>query len=132
MKQSLLLKYIIVVSLLVIVAGGSSFLTWRMTLNKLTIKSVSPTQIANAMKDDNFFSNYNENTLLVKGTVSTINRQGNDWIIGLRTSSSYKSLCDLGNTPTRLQKGDNLTVLAEAATAERQTNAVLLKNCIIL
>jgi hypothetical protein len=132
MKQSILLKYVIVVSLLIIVAGGSSFLTWRMTLNKLTIESVSPTQIANAMKADNFYSNYNENTLLVKGVISSTSHQGGDWVIGLSTSSSFKSLCDLGTTSTKLQKGDNVSVLAEAATAERQTNAIMLKSCIIL
>ena len=50
--------------------------------------------------------------------------------IGLTSDSSFKTLCDLGNISSSLQKGDTVTVLAGGATAERQPAAVMLKHCI--
>lgn len=126
-----IIKIAIVIALIFVVAIGCFFLGWRETLNNLTIKSATPTQLANAMKNDDFYSSYDENTLLVHGVVSSVNKQGSSHIIGLSANSSYKALCDLGNTATVPKEGSTITILAEGATAERQTNGVLLKDCII-
>jgi hypothetical protein len=123
----------LIIAMVIILAGvGCFFWGWRMALSRLTLKTVSATQTANAMKNDNFYSNYNENTLVIHGVVSAITNQNNDLVIGLNTSSTYKTFCDLGQTSSYLQKGDVVTVLAEGAAAERQANAILLKNCIEL
>jgi len=105
---------------------------WRFSLSKLTIKTITPTQAANAMKNDNFYSNYNENTLEIHGVVASITDNNNDFVIGLTANSSYKTYCDLGRTPSNLQKGNRVTVLAEGPTAVRQPSAVMLKNCVEL
>lgn len=126
-----IIKAAVVIVILFIVAIGCFFLGWRETLNNLTIKSVTPTQIANAMKNDDFYSSYDENTLLIHGVVSSVNKQGGSDVISLSATSSYKALCDLENSVTTPKEGSTVTVLAEGATAERQTNGVLLKDCVI-
>jgi hypothetical protein len=132
MNQPKLIKSAIVILLLIVVATGGYFGGWRSALSNLTIKMATPTQIAQAMKNDNFYSTYNENTLEVRGLVSSVDKQGRDVVIGFSTNSSFKTLCNLGNVATNLQKGNMVTVLAEAATAERQTQAVMLINCVEL
>lgn len=131
MKKPSLLNVCIVISLLVIAIAGSSIITWRHTLNRLTVRTVTPTAIAAAMKNDDFYGTYNENTLLVKGEVASVTKQQGDTIVYLRTNSTYSAACDLGATSVSLQKGMPLTVLAEAATAERQPHGVLLINCVL-
>ena len=84
------------------------------------------------MKNDDFYSNFNENTLEIRGIVSSITDRNNDLVIGLATNSTYKAYCDLGHAPSNLQTGNRVTVLAEGPTAVRQPKAVLLKNCIVL
>ena len=132
MKKFKLVKALIIAAVIILVGVGCYFWGWRMALNRLTFKTVSATQTANAMKNDNFYSNYNENTLVIHGVVSSVTNQSNNLVIGLNTNSTYKTFCDLGQTSSYLRKGDVVTVLAEGATAERQTNAVMLKNCIEL
>ena len=130
MKKIKLAKAFIIVIVIILVGVGCFFWGWRMSLNRLTFKTVTATQTANAMKDDSFYSNYNENTLVIHGVVSSVTNQNNDLVIGLNTNSTYKTFCDLGQTSSYLRKGDVVTILAEGATAERQTNAVMLKDCI--
>jgi hypothetical protein len=128
-KNTYLWLVIIVVAFFVIIFG-TYLLGWRHSLNNLSIKTATPTQLASAMKSDNFYASYNENTLLVKGIVSSVSKQGSDNVIGLKADSTYQALCDIGkNTPPA--KGSNVSLVAIGATAERQTTAVLLKNCVI-
>lgn len=131
-RNSRIIKLAILVFVFTFLIGASILSTWRLTLSKLTIKSVTPNQIANAMKNDSFYSTYDENTLMVRGQISTISKQGKDLVIGLKSNSSFKLLCDLGNVSLNLQIGNKVTVFAEGATAERQPNAVLLKNSVEL
>jgi hypothetical protein len=84
------------------------------------------------MKDDHFWQTYRENTLLVKGTVSSVSNPNGDVVIGLKTESSYKSFCDLGVSDHVFETGDQVTVMAESGPAERQPSAVLLKGCVLL
>ncbi len=130
--RSDLVKYSAIAIVIILVIIGSFFLGWRLTLSNLTIKSITATQAANAMKNDNFYGSYDFNTLEIHGQITTVTKQNDDLIIGLVTHSTFKTLCDLGNTTSNLQKGDKVTVIAEGARAERQTSAVLLKDCIEL
>ena len=130
MNKSKFIKYSVVLIVIVLIVVTSFFLGWRIALSSLTIKTVTPTQAANAMKNDNFYSTFNENTLLIHGVISSVTNQNSDKIIGLTSDSSFKTLCDLGNISSSLQKGDTVTVLAGGATAERQPAAVMLKHCI--
>jgi hypothetical protein len=83
------------------------------------------------MKQDHFFSSYRESTLLVRGTVVSDNQTGGDGMVGSQTGSTFSLTCDLGHQPMSVHLGDTVTVLAEGASAERQSSGVLLRGCTI-
>jgi len=132
MKHTQLAKLIILVLVLIVVGFASFFLGSKHAVESMTIKRVTPTQIAEAMKGDHFYSDYKENTLLVKGTISTVSQSNGDLVVGFKTSSSYGALCDFGNSGVSFRTGGTITVLAESGPAERQPSAVLLKGCVLL
>lgn len=115
---------------IVITAVGAFFLGSRAATHSASIRRVTATEIANAMKDDRFYSDYGDNALVVVGTISSTSTHGNDVIATLKADSSFQVLCDLGTQP-RPQVGDHITVLAQGSDAQRQQSAVLLTNCVV-
>jgi len=113
------------------VALAAFFIGDKHALETATIVHASPTQIANAMKRDNFYTQYRESTLIVNGTVSKVTTSNNSIIVGFKTNSTYSAACNLGSTSQKPHLGQNLTVLAVGARAERQTSGVLLQYCVI-
>ena len=129
MERSKIIKLLAVLVLLVLVGSVSFLLGDKHAVETMTIRTVTPDQVANAMKDDDFYANYRENTLLISGTVASVSKQHNDLVIGFKTSSSYRALCDFGSSSTTVHVGDTLTALTEGGVAERQPAAVLLAHC---
>jgi hypothetical protein len=104
----------------------------RSAMVGLSIKRVTATDIANAMKDDHFYSDYGQSTLLLDGTVVSVSTRGNDLIAEFKTNSAYQALCDLGaHSASGPHVGDRILVIAEGASGERQPSAVLLHNCVV-
>ncbi|HUD81194.1 MAG TPA: hypothetical protein VMR08_01010 [Patescibacteria group bacterium] len=132
MNKSKIIRISIIVIILIFVGAAGFYAGWSFALSKLTVKTITPTQAANAMKNDDFYSNYNENMLEIHGVVASITDKNNDLVIGLATNSTYKTYCDLGHVPTKPQKESLVTVMAGGATARRQPNAVVLNNCVEL
>jgi hypothetical protein len=98
----------------------------------LTFVRVTPDQISQAMQGDHFFSDYNNNILIIQGSVSSIKNSGNTLVVELKTSYPLKVACDLGNQSSSHQVLDEITVSAIAAHAERTASAVLLHGCTVL
>jgi hypothetical protein len=90
---------------------------------------VTADQVATAMQEDHFYSDYRGDTLLVQGTVSHVYQQNSDTVAELRTSAPTKVLCNLGSHSSPVHVGDTLIVSASAADAQRQESAVMLVNC---
>ena len=115
----------------VVVAVVAFFVGGTHAMDGLSIKRVTATEIANAMRDDRFFADYGQRTLLVDGTVASKSMRGSDVIAGFKTDSSVQALCDLGSHPaSKPQAGERITVVAEGARAEREPSAVLLNGCV--
>jgi hypothetical protein len=93
---------------------------------------VTADEIARAMQEDHFFSDYRLTTLVVQGTVASVDHQGKDRVVTLGTSIPTHVLCDLGVQPYNGKKGDAITVQSPSSGAERAPSAVLLKNCQIV
>ncbi|MHB8621510.1 MAG: type II toxin-antitoxin system RelE family toxin [Chloroflexota bacterium] len=55
-----------------------------------------------------------------------------DVIVELNTAVATAVSCDLGNPATSLHTGDAVEISARSADAQRQTSAVMLKNCAIV
>ena len=100
-------------------------------VQSMTIKRVTPDQIANAMKGDYFYTDYRENTLIVKGQVESVSKSAGTSQLTFKTSSSFQAYCDLANGTVVPKTGDIVTALSEGGPALRQTNGVLLVNCTI-
>ncbi len=92
---------------------------------------VTADQVARAMQQDEFYSDYRGAVLLVQGTVAGVSRQGGDSILELTTSEPTKVLCDLGNRASPATAGDAVTVQARAADARREPSAVVLTGCTV-
>ncbi len=90
---------------------------------------VTADQVAQAMQADEFYSDYRGDLLLVSGKVKAVNQQVGSMQIELETNLPTTVVCDLGNQNTSVKPGDQVTVQALAADAERGQAAVLLKQC---
>ena len=131
MHRRRLIWYAVLAVVLVGVCAVSLFLGDKYAVGRLSVKPVSPDQIATAMEQDEFFSSYREVTLVVRGTVSSVSNNGGALVVGLKTDGSFGVSCDLGNDSQRPVTGDTITVIAEGAKAEREASAVLLHDCVV-
>ena len=123
-------RYPLLILVTLLVAIGSFFIGSKYALDHLTIRQVSPAQIANAMRDDHFWVSYREDTLLISGTVISVAHTGNSTIIGFKTDSTYGVQCNFVNPSEINDVGQTIKVLAVANSAVRLKSGVQLNNCI--
>ncbi len=115
-----------------VAAGVGGFLLGDVRAVKgIHVADATPHELAEAMKADSFYSDYRTSALLVKGTVTSVERRGGRLFVGFRTDSSYALSCDLGATPAAPQVGQTFTVLAVGQAAERLPAGVLLHDCVV-
>jgi hypothetical protein len=95
---------------------------------------VTADQVAQSMQQDDFFSTYGLNTLIISGTVSSIDRQANDLIVELKTSVPTRVFCELGNQSSSVHVGDAITVRSVLPNRDvtRRGSDMLIKNCTLL
>lgn len=123
-------KYPVLILILFILLIGCFFLGSKYALDHLVIRQVTPTQIANAMKDDHFWVSYREDTLLISGTVISVTLSGNNTIVGFKTDSPYSAQCSFTNLNGVIGVGQTIKVLSVANAAERLKSGVQLNNCL--
>ena len=101
------------------------------TAQPTTVVTVTADQVASAMEADNFYSAYGQTTLLIEGTVASVNVQPGDLIVELATSLPTTVLCDLGSPSAAVKVGDVLTVASAnpAQDVQRQPSAVMIRHC---
>jgi hypothetical protein len=94
---------------------------------------VTADQVAQAMEADQFYATYGQTTLLIQGTVASVNQQPNHLILELATRVPTRVLCDLGNQAASAKVGDTITVVSANPERDvsRQASAVMIKNCSI-
>ena len=131
MKQADIVKLVIAFIVVLVVGAASFFLGDKHASESMKVISVTPTQAANAMKGDHFYSDYKHRTLLISGVVSSTNKSPHSLTVGFETRSSFKTLCDVSDTAAAVHPGQTIRVVAEGGTAERQSSAVLLQ-CTLL
>lgn len=91
---------------------------------------VSADEIALAMQEDHFFSDYRDDGLDVQGTVTSVNLQKDHYVLELATQIETKVLCELGSQVPGIKPGDSVIVRSlDANQAVRAPGAVLLPNC---
>ena len=121
---------LLIIFVLILIVGFF-FIGSKYALDHLVIRQVTPTQIANAMKDDHFWRSYREDTLLISGTVVSVAQNGSSTIVGFKTDSSYGAQCSFTSFNGVISVGQTIKVLSVANAAERLKSGVQLNNCVI-
>jgi hypothetical protein len=111
------------------IAGIALYLGDRYALSNLTVRQATPDELAAAMQNDEFYTDYNENTLVVRGLVASLTGDGSGAVLQFQTDGAFQTRCQFDQYPSTVHPGDTITVVAEGATAERLTSAVFLKRC---
>lgn len=102
------------------------------TLNHMSFKDVTPTQMAVAMRQDEFWSSNRFNTLVFEGKVQSVNSSNSKTTLGLVTSDSYGVSCEVSNSGPLFKVGGTYKFAVESYQAERQPHGVLLRNCEVI
>ena len=118
--------------LIIVAAGMGGFLLGDVHAVKgISLKRATPHQLAEAMKQDRFFSDYRQSALLVTGAIASVSRGTDHLIVAFRTGSAYGASCDLGTLTAAPRVGETFTVLTVGQAAERLPAAVLLRGCVV-
>jgi hypothetical protein len=128
-------RTVCVAALLAILAaiGVLAFLLGeRRALTSLAVRQISPDQAAAAMQSDEFYSDYNETRLVIRGSVASIQTNGDGATLQFATHSPFKTFCQLAQYPRSIHDGAMLTVLTEGASAQRQSSGVVLSSCSVI
>ncbi len=96
----------------------------------MSIVRVTPTQVAQAMKDDGFFSAYDAEVLIMRGRVLTIESSESESLVRLKTNSTYATWCSITKASLAAIDGSVMTVICLGDNATRQKGGVLLGQCI--
>jgi hypothetical protein len=131
MNKLKILKYPILIVVSTVLFIGFFLLGSKYALDHLIIRQITPTQAANAMKDDHFWVSYREYTLLITGEVTYVAKSGNNTVVGLKTDSSYSAECSLVNFNGTITKGQTIKIVTIANAAERESSGVKLNNCLM-
>ncbi len=113
-----------------VVVGLGSF--WEGNLrakSNIGIERVTTVQLADAMQQDDFYNTYGDTVVLFTGNVASTKTKGNVSLVTFDTGHSYNVVCQFSKTNS-LSIGQSVSVAAPAGSAERESNGVLLHNCI--
>jgi hypothetical protein len=124
----------IVAGLLLIIAaaGVGGFLLGDLHAVKgISVMRVTSHQLAEAMKQDRFFSDYRQSALLVTGAVASVTHGKGHLVVAFKTDSTYGASCDLRALTVAPRVGQTFTVLSVGQAAERLPAGVMLRDCVI-
>src|SRR5579884_3303062 len=131
MKKLLKNKPLVVVLTLILLIFCGLVIAWQSalyTLNNMSFKDVTPTQLAADMRNDEFWSSNRFNTLIFDGKVKAVHTVSNKTTLQFESADAYSAACEL-NTSARFKVGGVYKFAVETYQAERQPNGVLLHNC---
>lgn len=118
----------------IVLVGVSAAAYWigdLQSLRGVTLERVTPTQVAEAMKNDRFFSDYRMAVLIMHGTVESVYTNEKKSIVRFETNSSFSTSCSFDKTPRSLLPGTSITVISVGADATRLSHGAQLDQCII-
>lgn len=113
----------------VIVIGLGSF--WAGSLHAkgaMGVERVSVVQLADAMQQDHFYSDYGDSAVLFTAKVSKVDAKDDTSLVTFATGRPYDVVCQFTNIS--VHTGQAVSVVAPAGSADRQPHGVLLHNCL--
>lgn len=96
------------------------------------IVKISADQAAQAMTNDEFFSDYRNDILQVSGTVSAVTQVNGQTAIEMQTSIARIVRCYLDGPASAPAVGATVTVQAASADGQREDDAVGLQHCTVI
>ena len=82
------------------------------------------------MDHDDFYSDYNEATLVIRGSIASVNTRGARATVGFVTAGTVAQ-CQMNKPPPAFKVGSTITMVTEGSQAQRLPNGgVLLTDCI--
>jgi len=130
MKNALVAVIIFIIAC--VICGIFFLIGDKYGVEHMTIVRATPTQLAQTMLQDEFYSTYRENTILTTGEIKSVSRVGNGIIVTFPTASQYQAHCRFTSPNSNLREGKVITVMTEGASAARQSTAVMLEDCVIV
>lgn len=122
-------RYAALVLVTALLGGVSFFWGDENAHQRMVITRATPDQLATAMQNDVFFSDYGASTLLIDATVASVITRAGVTTVTVVTTSRSTLACDLGQLSTTAHAGDAVILVAEGAGAQRQSAGVLLQGC---
>jgi hypothetical protein len=117
------------VGILIIAAALAFWLGQQRGLDTLRVQRITPDQAATAMAHDEFYSDYNEATLVIFGSVASVNMNGGTATVGFATAGTVAQ-CQMKQPPSAMRVGARVTLVTEGSQAQRLPNGgVLLSDC---
>lgn len=93
-----------------------------------SILRVTADDVARAMGEDRFFSDYGGRILVISGTIGDLQLSGTNARIALLTTTSAVVICETFGEPA-VQPGDTIQVRARASDGVKDASGVLLRSC---
>ena len=112
-------------------AGIAFFAGDSHAVQSLKVVAANPTDLGNAMQQDNFYSSFRESTLIVAATATTVDRVHGTQVVTLASGSSYTVRCRMATSSPTVRTGEGITVVTEGATASREAHGVQLNGCVV-
>ncbi len=98
----------------------------------MSIKEVTPAQMAVAMRKDEFWSSNRFNTLVFEGKIKSVDNSNGKTTLNFVTLDSYGASCEVSGSTAMFKVDQTYKFAAESYQAERQPHGVLLHNCKVL
>jgi hypothetical protein len=123
--------------LLLLLAGGWALAACGLLRQQVAtptpqILHVTADEIALAMQEDHFYSDYDPYSLMVQAKVTDVRQENQETVLEMATQIETKVLCDFGSQAPKAKPGDSIEVFSpHASQAQRQPSAVLLADCSI-
>jgi len=116
----------------VLVAAAASWLFGRQrALTSLAFIDVSASTAAQAMQDDQFYSDFGDKVVVVHGTIATVQSTTGGREIALRTDIAFGLTCTITEPAAGPQPsvGSVVSLVAIGGNAQREASSVNLPDC---
>lgn len=114
----------------IVIVGLGSF--WEGNLHarqSAGIERVTAGQLADAMQQDSFYSDFGNAAVLFSGNVASTKVQDKASLITFTTGRPFNVVCQFPKAVS-FKAGQKVSVAAPAGSAEREAHGVLLHNCL--
>jgi len=94
------------------------------------IERVTIAQLADAMRQDEFYSDYGNAAVLFTGEISAVKSGNNATLVTFVTNRPFSVTCQFPKN-IAVKTGQTISVAAPGGSADRQKQGVLLHNCLV-